>query len=33
VTLRREDGSELTVPLDEIREATLVAEWGTPRKP
>jgi ribosome maturation factor RimP len=33
VTLRREDGSELTVPLTEIREATLVAEWGTPRKP
>lgn len=33
VTLRREDGSELTVPLDQIREATLVVEWGTPRKP
>ena len=33
VTLRREDGSELTVPLDQIREATLVVEWGAPRKP
>jgi ribosome maturation factor RimP len=33
VTLRREDGSELTLPLDQIREATLVAEWDVPRKP
>jgi ribosome maturation factor RimP len=33
VTLRKEDGGELTVPLDEVREATLVVEWGTPRKP
>lgn len=33
VTLRREDGSEVTVPLDAIREATLVAEWGAPRQP
>jgi ribosome maturation factor RimP len=33
VTLRGEDGADVTVPLDEIREATLVVEWGAPRKP
>jgi len=33
VTVRAEDGAEITVPLDEIREATLVVEWGAPRKP
>lgn len=27
VLLRREDGSELTIPLSEIREAVLVVDW------
>jgi ribosome maturation factor RimP len=33
VTLRGEDGAELTVPLADIHEATLVVEWAAPRKP
>jgi ribosome maturation factor RimP len=33
VTLKREDGLEVTVPLEEVREATLVVEWGGQRKP
>ncbi|MFL5495188.1 MAG: hypothetical protein ACJ8DC_12460, partial [Gemmatimonadales bacterium] len=32
VTLRGEDGTELTVPLAEVREATLVVEWGAQKK-
>ncbi|MCI0372791.1 MAG: ribosome maturation factor RimP [candidate division NC10 bacterium] len=28
VTLRQEDGSEVTLALDEIREANLVVDWG-----
>jgi ribosome maturation factor RimP len=33
VTLRGEDGAEVTIPLAEIHEATLVVEWAAPRKP
>ena len=33
VTLRGEDGAELTIPLGDIREAHLVVEWSAPRKP
>ena len=29
VVVRREDGSELTLALDEIREAVLVVDWET----
>ena len=28
VTLRQEDGSEVTLALDDIREANLVVDWG-----
>ena len=33
VTLRSEDGLEVTVALDEVRDATLVGDWGGGRKP
>jgi len=29
VVVRQEDGSELTLALDEIREAVLVVDWET----
>jgi ribosome maturation factor RimP len=32
VTLRSEDGTDVTLPLAEVREATLVVEWEKPRK-
>jgi ribosome maturation factor RimP len=32
VTLRGEDGAEVTVPLAEVREATLVVDWGDQKK-
>jgi ribosome maturation factor RimP len=33
VTLRPEGGSEVTVALDDIHEATLVVDFAMPRKP
>jgi hypothetical protein len=32
VTLRGEDGAEVTLPLAEVREATLVVDWGAQKK-
>jgi hypothetical protein len=31
--VRQQDGVEVTVPFVDIHEATLVVEWGVPRKP
>ena len=33
VTVRGEDGAEVTIPLADVREARLIVEWGAPRKP
>jgi ribosome maturation factor RimP len=33
VTVRGEDGAEVTIPLASVREAHLVVEWSAPRKP
>jgi ribosome maturation factor RimP len=32
VTLRGEDGTDVTVSLADVRDATLVVEWEKPRK-
>jgi ribosome maturation factor RimP len=33
VTVRAEDGAEVTIPLAEVHEATLLVEWEAPKKP